>query len=296
MQAYTDAEISIGDYVLTGGEFPALVLLDVVGRLLPGVLGDHHSIEEDSLFHGLLQGPQYTRPVEFDGVRVPEALLIGEPCGHPAVAAPAGPVDDAPTASGLAPGSGTHPPGPGHTAGIPASRSRAACPVTSPSLFVALLHFPVYNKAREIVATSLTTLNLHDLGRLTVTYGAAGCYVVTPLQRQRELAHQMLAHWTQGYGATYNPTRAVALQDMQVVEHLEAVEQDIVQRCGVAPKHDCDRCAAVPTVYCLYSITSDYLATTRGLPLTSGDRLGLSGRSDDALRVHLSTNLWTDIV
>jgi tRNA (guanine37-N1)-methyltransferase len=77
VQAYTDAEISIGDYVLTGGEFPAMVLLDVVGRLLPGVLGDRHSVEEDSLFHGLLQGPQYTRPVEFDGVRVPEALLSG---------------------------------------------------------------------------------------------------------------------------------------------------------------------------------------------------------------------------
>ena len=109
-------------------------------------------------------------------------------------------------------------------------------PNDAPQLCLALLHFPVYNKTREIVATSLTTLNLHDLGRLTVTYGASGCYVVTPLQRQRELAHQMIVHWTQGYGATYNPTRAEALQDMQVVEHLAAVEQDIVQRCGVAPK------------------------------------------------------------
>ena len=77
VQAYTDTEISIGDYVLTGGEFPAMVLLDVVGRLLPGVLGDCHSVEEDSLFNGLLQGPQYTRPVEFDGVRVPDVLLSG---------------------------------------------------------------------------------------------------------------------------------------------------------------------------------------------------------------------------
>ena len=85
-------------------------------------------------------------------------------------------------------------------------------PSDSPQLFVALLHFPVYNKAREIVATSLTTLNLHDLARLTATYGASGCYVVTPLQRQRELARQMITHWTQGYGATYNPTRAEALQ------------------------------------------------------------------------------------
>jgi tRNA (guanine37-N1)-methyltransferase len=77
VQAYTHAEVSIGDYVLTGGEFPAMVLIDVVGRLLPGVLGDRHSVEEDSLFHGLLQGPQYTRPVEFDGVHVPATLLSG---------------------------------------------------------------------------------------------------------------------------------------------------------------------------------------------------------------------------
>jgi hypothetical protein len=60
--------------------------------------------------------------------------------------------------------------------------------------------------------------------------------VVTPLQRQRELAHQMIVHWTQGYGATYNPTRAEALQYLHVVEHLEAVEQDIVRRCGMAPR------------------------------------------------------------
>jgi len=105
-----------------------------------------------------------------------------------------------------------------------------------PQMFVALLHFPVYNKTRQIVATSLTTLNLHDLARLTATYGTPGCYVVTPLQRQRELARQMIAHWTQGYGATYNPTRAEALQHIHVVEHLEAVEQDILQRCGMAPR------------------------------------------------------------
>jgi tRNA (guanine37-N1)-methyltransferase len=77
VQAYVQAEISIGDYVLTGGELPAMVLLDAVGRQVPGVLGDYHSVQEDSLFHGLLQGPQYTRPVEFAGVRVPDILLSG---------------------------------------------------------------------------------------------------------------------------------------------------------------------------------------------------------------------------
>jgi hypothetical protein len=108
-------------------------------------------------------------------------------------------------------------------------------PSDYPQMFVALLHFPVYNKERQIVATSLTTLNLHDLSRLAATYGTPGCYVVTPLQRQRDLARQMIRHWTQGYGATYNPTRAEALQHLHVVEHLEAVEQDILQRCGMAP-------------------------------------------------------------
>jgi len=77
VQAYVHAEMSIGDYVLTGGELPAMVLLDVVGRQLPGVLGNDHSLAADSLFHGLLQGPQYTRPVEFAGRRVPAILLSG---------------------------------------------------------------------------------------------------------------------------------------------------------------------------------------------------------------------------
>jgi hypothetical protein len=105
-----------------------------------------------------------------------------------------------------------------------------------PQLFVALLHFPVYNKERQVVATSLTMLTLHDLARLATTYGTPGCYVVTPLQQQRELARRMIAHWTHGYGATYNPTRGEALQHLQVVENLEAVEHDIMRRCGTRPR------------------------------------------------------------
>lgn len=106
-----------------------------------------------------------------------------------------------------------------------------------PKVFVALVHFPVYNKARQVVATSLTTLNLHDLARLAVTYGTQGCYVVTPLRRQQELARQVITHWTQGYGAVYNPTRAEALQHLQIVDNLEALEHDIIQRCGVVPRY-----------------------------------------------------------
>lgn len=72
-----DDEISIGDYVLTGGELPAMVVIDALARHIPGVLGKIESIEEESFSSGLLEYPQYTRPPQFDGMDVPSVLLSG---------------------------------------------------------------------------------------------------------------------------------------------------------------------------------------------------------------------------
>ena len=71
-------EISIGDYVLTGGELPAMVLIDAVSRMIPGVLNNHDSAETDSFMNGLLEYPQYSRPEEWRGRKVPEILLSGD--------------------------------------------------------------------------------------------------------------------------------------------------------------------------------------------------------------------------
>jgi tRNA (guanine37-N1)-methyltransferase len=71
-------EISIGDYVLTGGELPAMVVIDAVARLLPGVLGDEQAAEKDSHSEGLIEYPHYTRPAEFRGWEVPEVLRSGD--------------------------------------------------------------------------------------------------------------------------------------------------------------------------------------------------------------------------
>jgi tRNA (guanine37-N1)-methyltransferase len=79
-----DLEVSIGDYVLSGGELPALVVIDALARQLPGVLGDARSSAEDSFSAGLLDWPHYTRPEEFAGRRVPPVLLSGD---HAAIAA-----------------------------------------------------------------------------------------------------------------------------------------------------------------------------------------------------------------
>src|SRR5204863_7941582 len=82
VRSRVDEEISIGDYVVSGGELPALVIVDSVARLVPGVVGDEQSVAQDSFSRGLLDFPQYTRPAELtinaaDALRVPDVLLSG---------------------------------------------------------------------------------------------------------------------------------------------------------------------------------------------------------------------------
>ena len=76
-EGLADDELSIGDYVLTNGALPAMVVIDAVARLLPGVLGDDESSRDESFSHGLLEYPQYTRPAEFRGMKVPDVLVSG---------------------------------------------------------------------------------------------------------------------------------------------------------------------------------------------------------------------------
>ncbi|MCK5001647.1 MAG: tRNA (guanosine(37)-N1)-methyltransferase TrmD [Gammaproteobacteria bacterium] len=78
IKQYVDEEWSIGDYVLSGGEMPALIMIDAIARMLPDVLGDADSAQQDSFMEGLLDCPHYTRPEEIDGQAVPEVLLSGD--------------------------------------------------------------------------------------------------------------------------------------------------------------------------------------------------------------------------
>ena len=77
IDTFVDEEVSIGDYVLTGGELPAMVLVDCMARLIPNVLGNDESAKNESFSNGYLEFPQYTRPQEFRGLKVPEVLLSG---------------------------------------------------------------------------------------------------------------------------------------------------------------------------------------------------------------------------
>ena len=95
-------ELSIGDYVLSGGELPALVVVDAVSRLVPGVVGDSRSVEEDSFSRGLLDYPHYTRPAEFSGREGARRADVGPPRRGPAVAEEDGDSADARAPAGTA--------------------------------------------------------------------------------------------------------------------------------------------------------------------------------------------------
>jgi hypothetical protein len=102
-------------------------------------------------------------------------------------------------------------------------------------LYLGLLHYPVYNKNQQRIASAITSFDLHDLSRLARTYGVKRFFVITPLTDQQELAERIVRHWTAGYGARYNPSRKEALELMTILPSLEACLQEIEALEGEQP-------------------------------------------------------------
>ncbi len=98
---------------------------------------------------------------------------------------------------------------------------------TGSHVSIALLHYPVYDKNRRVVATAVTNLDLHDIARLARTFGLFRYYVVTPVDEQRELAERIRSHWQDGWGASYNPKRREALELLRVAPDLDAALADL---------------------------------------------------------------------
>jgi hypothetical protein len=103
------------------------------------------------------------------------------------------------------------------------------------ALFLALIHYPVVNRRGEIIASAVTNLDLHDLARTACTYDVPGCYVVTPLRDQRDLAKTLLSHWCEGVGRELHPDRATALSRLRVIDSLDEVLEDIRGESGCKP-------------------------------------------------------------
>jgi hypothetical protein len=94
------------------------------------------------------------------------------------------------------------------------------------NLAIALVHYPVYNKHREVVTSALTNLDQHDIARSSKTFGLDRFFIVTPSEEQRKLAERISCHWQQGWGADYNPDRRQALDIVRVTPSIAAAKED----------------------------------------------------------------------
>ena len=97
------------------------------------------------------------------------------------------------------------------------------------------MHYPVVNRRHEVIASAITNLDLHDLARLTRTYNLPGCFIVTPLQDQQELTRQLLSHWRDGIGRELHPQRWQALEQLRVVDSIDAACAGIGAEVGARP-------------------------------------------------------------
>ena len=102
-------------------------------------------------------------------------------------------------------------------------------------LYTGLIHFPVYNRNFQKIASSITTLDIHDLARLARTYSVEGLFIVTPLEDQHDIAAEMVRHWLTGHGACYNQDRKKAIELVSVVPSLEQAIAMVKNSEGQAP-------------------------------------------------------------
>ncbi len=217
---WVDLEISIGDYVVFGGEVASLVMIEAISRLIPGVVGCEDSVKKESFSSGLLKYSCYTRPREFKGLKVPEVLL-----------------------------SGNH-------KEIEIYRKKEAFELTlkkrpyllkkkglsredrkivneilqKQRVYIFLLHYPVYNKRGEVVCSAIANIDLHDLARVSRTYGVKGVYIVQPMDSQREVAKELLEYWMKGRGKEYNPLRREALELVELFPSFEEALERVRER------------------------------------------------------------------
>ena len=222
-------EISVGDVVLNGGESAALSLVEAVARLQPGFMGKDASGEEESFSCGLLEYPHFTRPEVLEGLPVPDVLLSGD---HGRIARwrrgeslratlkmrPAL-LDTAPLSRSDAQ----------ELAHIPRFRP-------GKNLSFCLLHYPVFLEGKKTGTSSLTNLDIHDISRISCSYGMGTYYIVTPLPDQLRVLEKVLHHWTQGSGGAGNADRAQALGRVQPAESLDEAVKHMTEHYGVRPR------------------------------------------------------------
>lgn len=226
IESAIDEEISIGDYVLSGGELGALVIIDAVARYVPGVLGESTSVDDESHSAGLLEYPQYTRPLKLvaaDGVEreVPAILTSGN---HAAIAAWRRQQAIARTARRRPDLFARFTPTKAERKGMP--------PEVAARTHLALVHHPCLDRTGKVVTTAVTNFDIHDLARSSMTYGLAGYHLVTPVTSQREKAARIAQLWMADQSGEH---RAQALRLVRTADSVDSVIAELTAAHGQPP-------------------------------------------------------------
>jgi tRNA (guanine37-N1)-methyltransferase len=223
-EQYADEIISIGDFVLMGGDLPAMVLLEGLLRLIPGVVGKQESVSADSFSGPFVDYPEYTMPVIWRDKEVPEVVRSGN---HAAIAKWRAQEAVDRTVS-------TH--FDWLRSSVLSSEQKSLALQAMPSHYVALMHNEVVVADGDRVgATSVTSLDLHDIARSAKTYGITNYFIITDLIDQQKIVTKLLDFWKTGYGVTYNESRHVAVKQIEMLDSLDAAIAHIERKEGKKP-------------------------------------------------------------
>lgn len=221
---YADEIVSVGDFVLMGGDLPAMMLLEGLLRLIPGVVGKQESIQEESFSGSFVDYPEYTTPVMWNNKEVPEIVRSGNHAGiaqwrH----------QEAVRRTVL-----------GHfnwlrSTALSVSDKKDAVRAM-PSHYVALLHGDVIvDDEGKVGATSVTSIDIHDIARSSRTYGIKNFFIITPLVDQQKIVRKLLDFWQTGAGLEYNASRYEAIKQVEIMVQLQDAIERITQQEGQAP-------------------------------------------------------------
>ena len=220
---YADEIISVGDFVLMGGDLPAMMLLEGLLRLIPGVIGTQESVSEDSFTGPFVDYPHYTAPVEWKNLKVPDVIRSGD---HAAMEQWRQQEAVKRTVA--------------HHFGWVRSqkltpKERELVHNAMPKHYVALMHTGVILPNETEGTTSVTSIDMHDLARSTKTFGIEHYFVVSSLEDQQKIVGKLLEFWQEGAGVTYREDRHEALKQVSCEKSLDAVIAFIEKKEGKKP-------------------------------------------------------------
>ncbi len=222
-EEYADEIISIGDYVLMGGDLPAMVLLESVLRYVPGIVGKDESVRCDSFSGPLVDYPEYTDPLEWHGEKVPDIVRSGN---HAAIAQWRREQSIKRTMLDHFDWFRVH---------NPDKKLVQEAKKAIPDHYVALMHDEVNLKEGRVGTSSVTTFDIHDIARSVLTYGLKKYFVVTPLEDQTIIVQTLLDFWHDGPGKEYNRHRHDSIERVELAKKLDEVVSAIEKETGKKP-------------------------------------------------------------